>query len=140
MLLQDYLIKMFCHSFCSLFLISYLLSWIKTSWQRHLLPYRETNLVKKKKRKEGKKPTKVFSVQRLVKTWSIQFSDNSAGHESDLGSGHFLNQAFKMTTALTTTVNASLCETLSQKAQLSCIQIPDLQTLLEKKKKNCFLP
>ena len=91
-------------------------------------------------RKEGKKPTKVFSVQRLVKTWSIQFSDNSAGHESDLGSGHFLNQAFKMTTALTTTVNASLCETLSQKAQLSCIQIPDLQTLLEKKKKNCFLP
>lgn len=140
MLLQDYLIKMFCHSFCSLFLISYLRSWIKTSWQRHLLPYRETNLAKKK-RKEGEKPTKVFSVQRSVKIWSIQFSDNSAGHESDLGSGHFLNQAFKMTTALTTTVNASLCETLSQKAQLSCIQIPDLQKLLEKKKKKkCFLP
>lgn len=138
MLLQDYLIKMFCHSFCSLFLISYLLSWIKTSCQRHLLPYWETNLAKeKKKRKEGRKPTKVFSVQRLVKNWNIQFSDNSAGLESDLGSGHFLNQAFKMTTALTTTLNASLCETLSQKAQLSHIHIPDLQKLLEKNK--CFL-
>lgn len=89
---------MFCHSFCSLFLISYFLSWIKTSCQRHLLPYRETNLAKeKKKRKEGRKPTKVFSIQRLVKNWSVQFSDNSAGRKSDIGSGHFLSQAFKMT-------------------------------------------
>ena len=138
MLLQDYLIKMFCHSFCSLFLISYLLSWIKTSCQRHLLPYRQTNVAKKKKRKEGRKPTKVFSVQRLVKNRSIQFTDNSSSQESDLGSEHFLNQAFKMTTVLIATLIASLCETLSQKTQLIHIQIPDLQKLLEKNK--CLLP
>ena len=80
----------------------------------------------------------MFSVQRLVKNRSIQFIDNSASHESDLGSGHFLNQAFKMTAVLIAALTASLCETLSQKTQLIHIQIPDLQKLLEKNK--CLLP